>query len=279
MNTNKSIVKFNSKPTFNESNVYRLSELKPAATKLILEPNTDLIELLKLTLFDLALKQVLIIKKTLRKSHPRDPHLREYVVVETGKNYARYSGNKFEEFFTERIDEESYFQLKVYLREIYKDIPTVNKFKNQIISDLSIKNLFRNDIISSVFSIIKTNTKGNQLKKDFEDYLSYIDDNIGDLINNEPEKVLQILLFLQGNIFLLKNLKFELLESLKLISVESLPNNEYLEDWLWLDFMLDIDFDFSELISDISEMFDSIDEYFDFESSGDWDGDFDFDFD
>jgi hypothetical protein len=279
LNTNKSIVKFNSKPTFNESNVYRLSELKPAATKLILEPNTDLIELLKLTLFDLALKQVLIIKKTLRKSHPRDPHLREYVVVETGKNYARYSGNKFEEFFTERIDEESYFQLKVYLREIYKDIPTVNKFKNQIISDLSIKNLFRNDIISSVFSIIKTNTKGNQLKKDFEDYLSYIDDNIGDLINNEPEKVLQILLFLQGNIFLLKNLKFELLESLKLISVESLPNNEYLEDWLWLDFMLDIDFDFSELISDISEMFDSIDEYFDFESSGDWDGDFDFDFD
>ena len=122
MKNSNQIIKFSSNSKFEDSNVYRLSELKPAGTKLILEPNTELIELLKLTLFDLTLKQVLIIKKSLKRSHPRDPHLREYVIVETGKNYSKYKPNKFEEYFTERIDEDSYFQLKAYLRAIFKAV-------------------------------------------------------------------------------------------------------------------------------------------------------------
>jgi len=274
------IIKFSSNSKFEDSNVYRLSELKPAGTKLILEPNTELIELLKLTLFDLTLKQVLIIKKSLKRSHPRDPHLREYVIVETGKNYSKYKPNKFEEYFTERIDEDSYFQLKAYLRAIFKEIPSEYKHKKEIVHDLQIKDLFKSDLITSIFSWLKTNPKGNKLKKDITEYLNEVDGNIGNLIENEPDKALELILFLQGNIFLLKNLKFELLEKLKLIStVRSNNDDEYYDDWFWVDFMYDSDLSISDLMSDISEMFDSIDDYFDFDSGGDWDGDYDFDFD
>jgi len=215
LSNNSKIIKFSSDSKFKNSNVYRLSELKPAGTKLILEPKTELVELLKLTLFDLTLKQVLVIKKSLKKSHPRDPHLREYVIVETGKNYSKYKPSKFEEYFTERIDEDSYFQLKAYLRAIFKEIPSEYKHKKEIVYDLKINNLFNNNLVSQIFSFLKTNSKGNALKKDITEYLNQVDENICDVIENEPEKALELILFLQGNIFLLKNLKFELLENLK----------------------------------------------------------------
>lgn len=278
-NSNK-IIKFSSNSKFKDSNVFRLSELKPAGTKLILEPKTELIELLKLTLFDLTLKQVLIVKKSLKRSHPRDPHLREYVIVETGKNYLKYKPNNFEKYFTERIDEDSYFQLKAYLRAIFKEIPSEYKHKKDIVRDLNINDLFKSDLVSSIFSLLKTNPKGNVLKKDISVYLNEVDENISYLIENKPDKALELILFLQGNIFLLKNLKLELLEKLKLISTVRWHNNdEYYDDWFWIDFMYDSALSISDLMVDISEMFDSIDDYFDFDSGGDWDGDYDFDFD
>ncbi|VXB14884.1 hypothetical protein [Maribacter litoralis] len=274
-------MQFNSSQKFKNSNIYRLSELKPAATKLILEPKTELIELLKLTLFDLTLKQVLRIKKTQLKSHPRDPYLREYVTVETGKNFTKYKPNKFEEYFTGLIDEDSYFKLKPYLRAIFKKIPSEYQYKKEIVRDLKLKSYFKSDLVSSIFSLFKTNFKGNNLKKELQEYLDEVDENIVTFIENEPNKALELILFLQGNIFLLKNLKFELLEKLKSISPVISNNNDddFLNDWYWIDFIYDPDLSFSDLFTDISEMFHTIDDYFDFDSGGDWGGDYDFDID
>ena len=271
----ENIQRFSTNSNFKDSNVHRLSELKVAATKLILNTRTELIELLKLTLFDLTLKQVLIIKKSLRKSHPRDKYLREYIVVETGKNYSKYKPDNFEKYFTDRIDEESYFQLKPYLRAIFKEIPSNKEYKNEIIEDHKINDLFKNDLISNIFSRFKLSKKGHLLRNDISNYLNEIDGIIGNLINHEHEKALELLRFLQGNIFLLDNLRFELLENLKVISKAHQNNNDEYEDWFWLDFMYNDDLS----ISDISEIFDSVEDYFDFSGGADWSGDYDFDFD
>ena len=166
------------------------------------------------------------------------------------------------------------------MRAIFKEIPSEYKHKKDIVHDLNINDLFKSDLVSSIFSLLKTNPKGNVLKKDISVYLNEVDENIGYLIENEPNKALELILFLQGNIFLLKNLKLELLEKLKLISTVRWHNNdEYYDDWFWIDFMYDSALSISDLMVDISEMFDSIDDYFDFDSGGDWDGDYDFDFD
>lgn len=278
-NSNK-IIKFSSDSKFEDSNIHRLSKLKPAGTKLILEPKTDLIELIKLTLFDLTLKQVLTIKKSFRKSHRRDTHLREYVIVETGKNFAKYKPSRFEQYFIKRIKEGSYFQLKIYLRAIFKEIPSDYKHKIEITESLSISHFFSDSIVLRIFSMLRTNKKGKDLKSDISIYLNEVDKNIGDLIDKEPEKALELILFLQGNIFLLKNLKFELLEKLKLVStVRKTEDDGYFDDWYWIDFMYDTDLSITDLFTDISGTFESFDDYFEFDIGGDWDGDYDFDFD
>ncbi|WP_299764931.1 hypothetical protein [uncultured Dokdonia sp.] len=279
MKNTHSIVSFNFNTKFDDTVINQLSKLKPAGTQLLLDTKTDLIELLKLTLFDLSLKQVLIIKKVLKRAHARDPHLREYVIVETGKNFATYNPNGFETYFTERIDEDTYFQLKVYIREIYKEITSEYKYKKEIIKDLKLNDHFKNGFISFIFSSISTNQKGEKLKNNIAEYLHLVDENIANLIENNPNEALELVIFLKGNIFLLKNLKFELLEKLKTASITSKSNNtEFIDDWFWIDFMTGSDISFSDLLSDISEMFDSIDDYFSIDSGGDWDVDVDIDF-
>jgi hypothetical protein len=270
------ILKISLNSKFENSNIYLLSELKPAGVKLILEPNVGLIEILKVTLFDLALKQVLVVKKEYKKLHPREPFLREYTIVETGKNFAKYNPNEFEKYFTDRIDENSYFQLKSYLRAIFKDITSTYNFKKEIIRDLKINNLFDINFISNIFSWLKTNSEGNIIKKDIKEYLKNVDEKIGELIENEPDKALELIIFLQGNIFLLKNLKFEFLEKIKATTTaESNLNQEFYNDLFWYEFMNDSDLSISELFNDMSEMFDSANDYFEsYSGDGSYDTDY-----
>ena len=273
-------MQFNSDQKFKNSNAYRLSELKPAGTKLILDPKTELTELLKLTFFDLTLKQVLIIKKAQLKSHPRNPYLREYIVVETGKNFTKYKPSSFEKYFIDLIDEDSYFKLIPYLRAIFKIIPSEYSHKKEIVRSLKLKSYFNSGLMSSIFSLFKINFKGKKLKKELEEYLDEVDQNIVNLIENEPKKALQLILFLQGNIFLLKNLKFELLEKLKsFLPTQSKDEDDFMNDLLWFDYIYDPELSISDLFSDISEIFDSVDDYFDFDGGGDLDVDYDFNFD
>lgn len=261
---------------FEDSNIHRLSELKPAGTKLILDSRTDLIELIKLTLFDLTLKQVLVIKKTFRKSHQRDPHLREYVIVRTGKNFAKYEPSRFEQYFINRINKDSYFQLKIYLRAVINEIPSEYRHRIEIVENLRINQFFNDSFVLSIFSVLRINKKGKTLRSDISQYLNEVDEHIGILIDKEPEKALELILFLQGNIFLLKNLKFELLEKLKLVSdIRMNRDDESYEDWYWIDFIYDSDFSISNLISEVSELLDSIEDYFDSYDGGDWDSGYD----
>ncbi|MEP5941781.1 hypothetical protein, partial [Maribacter dokdonensis] len=183
-------------------------------------------------------------------------------------------------YFTDLIDENSYYKLRPYLRAIFKNIPSEYTYKKEIVRDLKLKSNFKSDFFSIVFSWLKTNTKGNNLKTDFQNHLNQVDDQIVSLIENKPKKALELILFLQGNIFLLKNLKFELLEKLRsFLPTQSKDEDDFLYDLLWFDYIYDPELSFSDLFSDISEMFDSVDDYFDFDGGGDWSGEYDFDFD
>jgi len=251
------ILKFS---TSKDSNIHKIFELKPAGIQLIIKPNTELIELLRLTLFDLLLNKVLVVKKVLKKSHPRDIHLREYIIVEAGEKFTKYSPSKFEKHFTERIDKDSYFLLKVYLRAILKEIFLADWFKKGIVRDLGIQKLFWNKLISNIFIPLRTNTTGKRKKKEIVKYLNTIDENINYLIENENEKAVALINFLGANIFLLKTLNYEFLNELKL--------------------ELDLKIFTAELMQRIIETFDTIDDYYteNTENEDDWDGgDFIFD--
>jgi len=266
------VIPFNTKHYFNNTNLIRLSNLKPASTKLILDSKVDLIELLKLTLQDLLLKKVLIINRETRRAHRNDLYAREYANIETGKNFKHYKADSFEKYFTDIIDEESYYPIKSYIKKIYKNIPSDYKYAKSIITDSKTNDLFKSHSILSVFRINSLNTSGNELQLEFINFINIIDEHISDLIENDSEKALELIIFLKGNIFLLNNISFEVFDKLKIDKAVVLKENYSSDDWIWFDtFLLDDFNDINDSIFDFSEMFDSFDDCFDFNDSSNWD--------
>ena len=263
----------------NNDTTYILSYLKPAGTKLIVDPKTNTLEILKLTLLDLVLKQVLVVKKEFLKSHSRDPHLREYMIVETGKNFANYKPDGFEKHFTDILDEDSYFQLKLYIRTILNKIPSTLKYKQEIIKNLQISNFFKNGIMTMVFSKFNVNRDGKKLQLEIKNYLNKIDNTICDLILQAPELALELVTFLQGNVFLLHNLQFKLLKEIKTEDYEKIKLEDTDAAWQWTDFINLPELSLSDTFISVSELLETTNDYFNFDSDGDWGSDFDFDFD
>lgn len=245
-----------------------LSSIKPAGTKIILMPNkSSLLDLMKLTVFDLAIKQVIKIRIRLRKSHPRDPHLRKYIVVETGKNFKKYEPDTFEKYFISMLVEDRYFLLRGYLQKIYKEISSTYSFKREIIENLKLQNVFSKNVFLYIFRFLKVNKKSRKLQKDIEEFLNKIDRNIGDLIENEPKKMLELLMFLKGNVFLLKNIKFELFEKLKSVKIKN-TSQEFVDDYFLIDVFDNSDLFFSDVFSDAVNIFDNFDDYVIFQPGG-----------
>ncbi|TPN82385.1 hypothetical protein [Aquimarina algicola] len=250
-----------------------LSEIKPVGVQLILDPNTtSTIELMRLVLFDLVYRQVLVLKKELKKSHPRDPYLREYIIIETGKNFAKYTPHNFEKYFIANIDEDTYFIAKAYLRKVSKIINEKSQYKQQIIRDLKMRAFFKNNMLLYMLSITKTNRKGKELKVTITEYLNKMDKMLQEALQNQPDKAVEIIKDLKSNIFLLKNLNFELFEKLS-VHIKT-PHAAFDPDWYWVDYIASIDANTAEIIFETSEIFNELEIYYTSpESNGDSDYD------
>ncbi len=253
-----------------------LKNIKPSATKLVLDgTKVDVIDIIKLTFFDLILKQILIIKKEFRKAHPRDTSSREYVVVETGERFSKYTPDQFESYFMDIIDEDSFYYLKGYLRKVYKDLPSNYKCYRYVINGSKVNNSFNSNLLTQVFQLTLLSSQGKNFRKKIETYLDKIDNKILDLLDKDPEETLKIISSLKGNIFLLNNVKFELFEKLKPLSRATRTDNEDYNDVYDVFYM---DYHFDELFDTLSDTFESIDDFFnDNTSFDDW-GDTDVDF-
>ena len=272
---NTSAVNIIGNRNFDKKTINYLSVLKPAATAILLAPSKmELKDIIRYTLMDLALKKVLLIKNKNIRLHPNDPHKRTRTVVETAKNFNTYYKSEFEECFLTIIDEESYFELRFYLHRVYHDTPRDSAVKRAIIKEHKIKNLFSGSFFYSVFNIFRLNASGKKVQRELTNYLAAIDENIVEIIEKSPEKALKIVSFLKGNIFLLKNLTFELLEKINALIIQNknISRDTYFE-------MFDI-FDFSEIFftsvsEEIETLLDHIEIDFNASDGGDFDiGDF-----
>ncbi|QHI37343.1 hypothetical protein IMCC3317_27220 [Kordia antarctica] len=260
---------------FDKKTINYLSVLKPAATAILLAPSKiELKDIIRYTLMDLALKKVLVIKKKHIQLHPSDPYKRTRTTVETAKNFNAYYKSEFEKYFLTIIDNASYFHLRSYLHRVYTDMPRDHVVKRQVIKEHKIQNLFSNSFIYSIFNVFRLNTSGRKVQNEIQRYLSAIDENIVQIIEESPEQALKLVSFLKGNIFLLKNLTFELLEKINALIIQNknISRDTYFE-------MFDI-FDFSEIFftslsEEITLLLDSIEIDFNSSDGGDFDiGDF-----
>lgn len=262
--------------SYSKSDFEIFRNLSPAATKLIVAPKeTELSEVLKLTFLDLLFKKVLILKTEIRASNSRDPHLREYLIVETGEAYKNYIPKRFEKKFLDLIDEGSYYILRAYLKQVYKSIDQSYSFNLKILNDCNKLNLFQYNMIYHIFRNLKLTTQGKAFQSTLKAKLDYINGEIIEILSTDPKKAFELIDLLRGNIFLIENLNFELLKDLSKINLAHHITSDCNDDWYWIDFFSESDY----LFDTLSDSFDSLDTFVDSDFGSSWDGGSDFDFD
>ncbi|MGH1384499.1 hypothetical protein [Kordia sp.] len=234
---------------FDKRIINYLSVIKPAATSILLSPTkTNLKDIIRYTMMDLAFKEVLSIKHKNIKLNPNDAYSRKRAIVETGGKFSNYQKSDYEKLFLSIIDTESYFQLHSYLSVIYKETPLDNRMKRKVLKENKILNLYSIAFAFDSFGVFKLNRNGKKIRNEIQRYFVTIEQNLEQIIEDSPEQALHLVSFLKGNFFLLKNISVEVLE--KLNTLIRLHKTEIKDEYFNL---FDI-FEFSEIfINDISE--------------------------
>lgn len=248
-----------------------LSQITPAETMLIKDcTSVQLKDLMKFTFMDLLLKKVIEIKEINKKSHPRDNYIRTYTYVIPGKNFNKYQPKNHELIYLSPFIKSPSIQIlfKNFIKMAYDTSNGSWNFKKTTKSNREINPYFKQSFLLNLFRLNKLTDSGNKLRREISNYLNEIDKSIDHLLHNDKKKGLELLLRIGGNIFLLKNLDFQLLKTIdkELLNQQKvLYSDTYDSDsdwWLYVDFFED-DYMFDSYFDSFDDTLDSFDHEFD----------------
>jgi len=248
-----------------------LSKITPAETMLIKDcSSVKLKDLMKYTFMDLLLKKVIEIKEINKKAHPRDKYIRTYTYVVSGKNFNKYNPKNHELIFLGAFIKSQTIQIlfKHFIKMAYDTANGSSNYKKLIRSNRDSNQYLKKTFLIKLFKLNRLTDNGIIIKKEISAYLTNIDKNIDNLLHNDKKKGLELLLSIGGNIFLLKNLDFQLLRNIDkelLKQQKVLYNDAYDSDndwWLYIDFFED-DYTFDSYFDSFDDTLDSFDSEFD----------------
>jgi hypothetical protein len=190
--------------------VRHLSRLTPAETLIVKSGDTTpLKDLLKYTLMDLLLKQVLIIEEVQRQPSLRDP-IRMYKYIMVGKNFGAYLVRPHEIVFL------SVFQKNPKLKIVFKNLVKVayQNAKSErlyypfLTTNINLKDSFNTTIYHRLFGGFTYTDKGVKLKNEVQNEITELEKTFPDDISRDKKRGLETLKLIGGNIFLLDGLDF-----------------------------------------------------------------------
>lgn len=256
-----------------------LSKLTPAETILIRDcSDAQLKSLLKFTFMDLLLKKVIKIVEVDKQPHPRD-EVRTYTYIESGKNFSLYTPKNHELIFISPFIKDKSIQIlfKHFVKMIYDASGGKKSYRESIRSTKELKNYFNQSFFIYLFRLIKLTEEGKKVKQEIAGYLKEIDKDINDLLENDQKQALELLITIGGNIFLLRNLNFDLLKKIdkELIKQQTAlyENSNYSDGDDYWYFYGDF-FEDSYLFDDDFEDNDSFDSFF-YDTINSFDSEFD----
>lgn len=221
-----------------------LSKLTPAETLLLKYCGTaELKDLVKYTFMDLLLKNVIKIDNVEKKAHARDTHIRSYTYIVAGKNLKKYKYKGHEFMFLSAFLKSESIQIlfSSYVRMVYDSAQGNWNYKKLIKSSDNINLYFKETFFSKLFRNLLLTKNGSNVRSNIVSSLDKMDEEVSKLTARDTEKALEIMMSIGGNIFLLKNLNFELLRDID----EALINNRkhirsdlddtYIDFWIYLD--------------------------------------------
>ncbi len=147
--------------------------------------------------------------------------------------------------------------------------------KTILVRYTSIKPYIKTNALLRIMGSWNLNREGDNQSREIENYLNEIDEKFNDWFSNDPDRAIQTLLEIGGNIFLLNNIDFELLKTIdkelirQIKSKFDYSNYDYDDGYFWLYFD-----DFSYNDSDwngFDNVLDSFDSDFDSVGCSSWD--------
>jgi hypothetical protein len=192
--------------------VKHLFNFTPAETLIVRSgEKTPLSDLLKYTLMDLLLKQVLSIEEVQRRPSPRDP-VRTYKYVATGKNFVKYQFRPHEVVFLSMFRKDTSIRLlfRNLVKVAYQGAKSTRLFHPMITTNVNLKTSFYQTILQRIFGGFKHSAAGTILRKELEAEISQMEIHFPEIIKNNRDRGLEMLRSIGGNIFLMKGIDFAL---------------------------------------------------------------------
>lgn len=193
-----------------------LSQLTPAETLIILkDKDTRLKEVLKVTLMDLLLKQVLKIEEVYKHTGGTNEQ-RLYEYVETGKNFRFYNPLPHENVFLEifQKNEDYRFLFRHVVKVGYENAKSYNYFHKLTRKSHNISDCFKENFISDLIGFSFKTSKHELLRRELQKEINQLEIQLPKITQNDREKALEILKEIKGNIFLLSTIEFDLLKQI-----------------------------------------------------------------
>lgn len=194
-----------------------LSKYLPAETLLVLEgKDADIKELLKITFMDLLLKQVVEIITVPKQSSSSRATVRNYKYVVKGKNFYKYNPKQHELVYLSPYLKSNSIRIlfQHLVRMGFQNASSESKYRRSVTHSPNITNHFSRSIMQSIFGGFSKTNEGNELALKINAEIAQLERELPHVINSDKEKALQILNTIGGNIFLLKNIDFTLLQQI-----------------------------------------------------------------
>jgi hypothetical protein len=221
-------------------NLSNLSNLAPAETLLLTEgKRVPLKDLLKVTMMDLLLKQILKTVEVPNGSNETTSFSNTYVLA--GNNYS----------YTKALGHE-----RVYLSPFHKDGKAEILFNNLVKigyekagSEKAYNKVVRDSAglagcftsgISRLFNPFSLTDRGRSIGHELKRQLDQLSNSLPQLMESSPDKALEVLKHIKGNIFLVKGIDFKRMAEIEnavlaeVYSLQSSSNSTFAHPMTWM---------------------------------------------
>ncbi|MFY8188941.1 MAG: hypothetical protein ACOVLC_13435 [Flavobacterium sp.] len=190
-----------------------LKELTPAEVYVLMNQHATHSAFLKITFVDLLLKQVLKISEVERQPNIRE-EVRIYKYVGIGVNFKEYKSKNHEKYFLSTFEEDNSFEILFsnLVKISYQKSHTLRNFKNEVIKTPTLRKCTSQNLFQKIFLGFGFTDYGGELKRKVEKELQTLNAAFSDVKTIEQQKVIDLIKVIGGNIFLLDNISYEILD-------------------------------------------------------------------
>lgn len=210
----------------------RLSEFTPAETLLLTKGSNVLLkDLLKYTFMDLLLRKVLLLT---RKKYQPDARSKGVTMkyISAGTAFNSYQALSHEQVFTSPfLQGKRNIQFRFMIKMAVEQAAKFSDYDPLILESSSINKFVKKNIFHRVFGGYTWTSEGKDLGELLKKELQLLDKDLPLWMKQDQKKALEVFTSIKGNVFLLKNVDFQLLRNFDKEVIELQRTLSESNDW------------------------------------------------